>query len=95
MEGALRAILLEECLPIIGPGCLPGTVPTAAEIARSLAYRYSLQLRDADDLARVSDALEVDDDRTLAREAVAEIVRSAGAKLSNPSEPHARLAQRR
>jgi hypothetical protein len=70
-----------------------GTVPTPAEIARSLAYRYNLQLRDAHDLARVSEALEVVGNWTMARDAIAEIVRSAAASVSNPSEPHARLAQ--
>ena len=89
----IQRIQEDACVPILGPGMSAGIVPAAAEIARSLAYRHDLRLHDEHDLARVSEALESIYDAALVRDEVAEIVRADIADSSDPTEPHAVLAQ--
>lgn len=76
------------------PGVSADVLPLGAEMAQSLAYRYNLPLKDAHDLARVTEAAETKVSRLIVREELAEVIRSSGPPdFSAAGQPHAALAR--
>lgn len=90
----LSATSERRCVPIVGPGVSADILPLGAEMAQSLAYRYNLPLKDAHDLARVTEAAETKVSRLIVREELAEVIRSSGPPdFSAAGQPHAVLAR--
>jgi len=92
-DALLRRIATGECVPILGAGVTPGTLPLGSEIARGWAEEYGYPLDDAHDLARVAQYVAVRYDPMFPRETLVRQLRKSTPDLSLPDEPHSIFAR--
>ncbi len=82
-----------QCTPMLGAGASAPTIPTGAELARTLADAYDYPLPDRDDLARVVQYIAlVSGDVSYPKQEILRRISSCGRPDFSDDEPHHVLA---
>jgi hypothetical protein len=82
----------KSCTPFLGAGAAAGTLPTAVDLARSLAMEEGYPLPDRDDLMRVVQYIGLQYEPLYAKELLLEKLKQRGYPDFSGEEPHYALA---